>query len=228
MNLEINKIKAVIFDMDGVIFDTEKVYLDVWSNVFENYGYKMTKEIYSSVLGTGRENVKKVFLQQFGNELPIEVMYKEKDENLAKAIDAGVPLKDGAVEILIYLKENNYKIALATSATTERALKQLSEANIESFFDVIVCRDEVKETKPNPEIFLKAAEKLMRTPEECIVIEDSKAGIIAARKAGMIGIHIVDLKEADEEILNQCYKSFNNLNEIRSELINIKKRFIST
>lgn len=228
MNLGINKIKSVIFDMDGVIFDTEKVYLDVWSNVFENYGYKMTKEIYSSVLGTGRENVKKVFLQQFGNELPIEVMYKEKDENLAKAIDAGVPLKDGAVEILIYLKENNYKIALATSATKERALKQLREANIESFFDVIVCRDEVKETKPNPEIFLKVAEKLMRTPEECIVIEDSKAGIIAARKAGMIGIHIVDLKEADEEILSQCYKSFNNLNEIRSELINIKKRFIST
>lgn len=228
MNLGINKIKSVIFDMDGVIFDTEKVYLDVWSNVFENYGYKMTKEIYSSVLGTGRENVKKVFLQQFGNELPIEVMYKEKDENLAKAIDAGVPLKDGAVEILIYLKKNNYKIALATSATKERALKQLREANIESFFDVIVCRDEVKETKPNPEIFLKVAEKLMRTPEECIVIEDSKAGIIAARKAGMIGIHIVDLKEADEEILSQCYKSFNNLNEIRSELINIKKRFIST
>lgn len=228
MDLDINKIKAVIFDMDGVIFDTEMVYLDVWSNVFEKYGYKMTKEIYSSVLGTGRENVKKVFLQQFGNELPIEVMYKEKDENLAKAIDAGVPLKDGAFEILLYLKENNYKIALATSAATERALKQLREANIESFFDVIVCRDEVKETKPDPEIFLKAAEKLMFTPEECIVIEDSKAGIIAARKAGMIGIHIVDLKAADEQILSQCYKSFNNLNEIRSELINIKKRFIST
>lgn len=222
MNLDINKIKAVIFDMDGVIFDTEMVYLDVWSNVFKKYGYKMTKEIYSSVLGTGRENVKKVFLKQFGKELPIEVMYKEKDENLARAIDAGVPLKEGALEILLYLKENNYKIALATSATKERALKQLRHANIENFFNAIVCRDEVKETKPNPEIFLKASAELMVTPEECIVIEDSKAGIIAARNAEMIGIHVVDLKEADKEILSQCYKSFNTLNEIKNELIKNK------
>ncbi|MEN8076164.1 HAD family phosphatase [Clostridioides difficile] len=222
MNLDINKIKAVIFDMDGVIFDTEMVYLDVWSKVFEKYGYKMTKEIYSSVLGTGRENVKKVFLKHFGDELPIEDMYKEKDENLARAVDEGVPLKDGVYEILVYLRENNYKIALATSATTERAFQQLRHANIEGFFNAIVCRDEVKETKPNPEIFLKAAEKLNVIPDECIVIEDSGAGIKSAHNAGMVGIHVVDLKEADEEILNQCYKSFNTLKEIRNELINIK------
>ena len=84
MNLDVDKIKAVIFDMDGVIFDTEMVYLKVWSKVFEKYGYKMTKDIYSSVLGTGRENVKKVFLSCFGNDLPIDDMYIEKDENLSK------------------------------------------------------------------------------------------------------------------------------------------------
>ena len=87
MKLNIDKIKAVIFDMDGVIFDTEMVYLDIWSKVFEKYGYKMTKEIYSSVLGTGRENVKKVFLSNFGDDLPIDIMYKEKDEKLAKAVE---------------------------------------------------------------------------------------------------------------------------------------------
>ena len=87
MNLEIDKVKAVIFDMDGVIFDTEMVYLSVWSKVFEKYGYKMTKDIYASVLGTGRENVKKVFLDEFGNQLPIDNMYILKDENLAIAIE---------------------------------------------------------------------------------------------------------------------------------------------
>ncbi|MEE0933057.1 MAG: HAD family phosphatase [Clostridium sp.] len=222
MNLEIDKIKAVIFDMDGVIFDTEMVYLKVWSEVFEKYGYKMTKEIYASVLGTGRENVKKVFLHNFGNDLPIDIMYKEKDEELAKAVEKGIPLKNGAYEMLTYLRENNFKIALATSAVKERAIKQLRQANIEVFFNAIVCRDEVKETKPNPEIFLKAAENLDINPKECIVIEDSSAGIKAAFNAGMTAFHVVDLKKADEKILSSAYKSFNNLNEIRSELMSIK------
>ena len=222
MNLEIDKIKAVIFDMDGLIFDTEMVYLKVWSEVFEKYGYKMTKEIYASVLGTGRENVKKVFLSCFGNDLPIDDMYIEKDENLSKEVDKGIPLKPGVYEILEYLKENNFKIALATSAITERAFKQLEQANIKNFFNAVVCRDEVKETKPNPDIFLKTADKLSISPEQCIVIEDSSAGIEAAFNAGMIPIHVVDLKEADEEILSKAYKSFNNLNEIRSELMSIK------
>lgn len=222
MILDINKIKAIIFDMDGVIFDTEMIYLKVWSDVFEKYGYKMTKEIYASVLGTGRENVKKVFLNLFGDDLPIDNMYIEKDENLAKEIEKGVPLKLGAYEILEYLKENNFKISLATSAISERAIKQLNQANIESFFDAVVCRDDVRKTKPNPEIFLKAANKLGVSPEQCIVIEDSDAGIEAAFNAGMIPIHVVDLKKADEKILRNSYKSFNDLNEIRKELINMK------
>lgn len=222
MKLDIDKIKAIIFDMDGVIFDTEIVYLKIWSEVFEKYGYQMTKEIYSSVLGTGRENVKKVFLKCFGNELPINNMYIEKDENLAKEIEKGIPLKPGVYEILTYLREKDFKIALATSAISKRAFKQLKQANIESFFDAVVCRDEVKETKPNPDIFLKAADKLMLKPEQCIVIEDSSAGIEAAFNAGMVPIHVVDLKEADEKILSNSYKSFNDLNEIANELMSMK------
>ena len=219
MTLDIDKIKAIIFDMDGVIFDTEMIYLKVWSEVFEKYGYKMTKEIYALVLGTGRENVKKVFVSHFGSDLPIDDMYIEKDENLAKEIEKGVPLKSGVYEILEYLKENDFKIALATSAISKRAFKQLKQANIENFFNAIVCRDEVKETKPNPDIFLKAADKLMVKPEQCIVIEDSSAGIEAAFNAGMVPIHVVDLKDADEKILSKSYKSFNKLNEIKDELI---------
>lgn len=222
MNLNINKIKAIIFDMDGVIFDTEMVYLKVWSEVFEKHGYKMTKEIYTSVLGTGRENVKKVFVNNYGSNLPIDDMYKEKDENLAKEIEKGVALKAGAYEILKYLKENDFKIALATSAISKRAFKQLKQANIYRFFDAVVCRDEVEKTKPNPDIFLKAADKLNVNKSECIVIEDSSAGIKAAFNAGMIPIHVIDLKDADSDILEMAYKSFNSLNDVKNELINLK------
>lgn len=221
MDLNISGIKAIIFDMDGVIFDTERVYLDIWCKVFEKYGYKMTKEIYTSVLGTGRENVKRVFIDNFGQDLPIDSMYKEKDELLVEAVDKGIPLKSGVYEILTYLKENKFKIALATSAVTYRALKQLKHAKIEKFFDAIVCRDDVIETKPNPEIFLKAAKRLNVQANECIVIEDSNAGIKAAHSANMTAFHVIDLKEPDNEIKRYSFKCFKSLEEIKNEISNI-------
>jgi len=219
-----NRIEAVLFDMDGVIFDTERVYLDVWTSVFEKYGYEMTKEVYISVMGTGRKNVIKTFLEVYGEELPIKPMYKEKDEKLLQMIETGqVPMKFGVKEILAFLRERGHKTALATSAKRERAIKQLKMANIEELFDAIVCGDEVEMGKPDPEIFLKAAKKLSVKAENCIVVEDSPAGIKAAYNAEMIGFHVEDLKEADEEILKVCNKSFKNLMEIKEYLINMKR-----
>ena len=214
-----NKIKAILFDMDGVIFDTERVYLEHWIKIFKNHGYKMKKEVYISVMGRGRKNVMKTFLEIFGEDLPIVQMYKEKDEMLAVAIKNGeVPLKPGANEILDFLRENNYKIALATSAKGDRTAIQLKMGNIENKFDTIVCGDDIINSKPNPEIFLKAAQKLLVKPEECIVIEDSPSGIQGTYNAKMIGLHVEDLKKADEEILKCCHKSFKNLIEIKEYL----------
>ena len=210
------KIEAVLFDMDGVIFDTESIYLDIWTKVFQSYGYIMTKDVYISVMGRGRKNVIKTFVDLYGQDLPIIQMYKEKDEKLIEVIDKGqVPMKVGVKEILTFLKENGYKVALATSAKRERAIKQLKMANIKELFDFIVCGDEVINSKPNPEIFLKAAEELSVKPENCIVIEDLPAGIKSAYNANMIGIHVEDLKKADEIILKYCHKSFKNLIDIK-------------
>lgn len=212
------KVESVIFDMDGVLFDTESIYLKVWKNVFRKYGYKMTKDIYSQVIATWRENVKKVFLREFGAELPIEKMYREKDIALKEEIEKQVYIKEGAVEILTYLKNKNYKVALATSSDRERMNKQLEKASIREYFDEIVCRDEVENTKPNPEIYLKVADKLNVKPKNCLVIEDSLAGVKAAYKANMKVLHVEDLKKADNEIKKYCYKSFNNLLEIKEEI----------
>lgn len=214
MQQNIDKLKAVIFDMDGVLFDTEKVYLDVWTKIFKKYGYRMKKEIYCKVIATGRENVKKVFKEEFGQNIPIEEMYKEKDKALSEELKKKIPIKDGAYELLKYLKSKKYKLALATSASKERMEKQLNQSNFNKIFDEVVCRDDVKKTKPDPEIFLKVANKLNVSPEQCIVIEDSLAGIKAAYKGNMTPIHVVDLKEADEKIKRYSYKSFNNLYEI--------------
>lgn len=210
------EIKAIIFDMDGVIFDTERVYLDIWSKVFEKYGYKITKEIYISVMGRGRKKVKEIFLKNFGEDMPIEEMYLEKDAMLFKVIENNeVPMKLGAYDLLKYLKENNYKIALATSAKRDRVKKQIEGAEIKSFFDTVVCGDDIVNSKPNPEIFIRAACNLEVEKENCIVIEDSPAGIEAAYNANIIGFHVEDLKKADENIEKYCYKSFKNLIEVR-------------
>ena len=211
--------EAVIFDMDGVIFDTEKVYLDIWQRVFEKYGYKMTKELYITVMGTGRENVIKIFLDNFGDGLPIEKMYEEKDKQLFFIIEnEGIPLKEGVKELFSMLKERNYKIALGTSAKRERVEKQIKDKWLKESFDAIVCCDDVEKGKPNPDIFLKAAKEINVKPEDCFVVEDSPAGIKAAFSGGMKGIHVEDLKVADEEILKYCKKSFKNLKEIKEYL----------
>ena len=211
--------KAVIFDMDGVIFDTEKVYLDIWTEVFEKYGYKMTKELYVTVMGTGRKNVIKTFLENFGDDLPIEKMYEEKDNQLFYRIEnQGIPLKEGVKELFSMLKEKDYKIALATSAKKERVEKQIKDKWLKESFDAIVCGDDVEKGKPSPDIFLKAAKEIDVEPENCFVVEDSPAGIKAAFSGGMKGIHVEDLKEADEDILKYCEKNFKNLQEIKEYL----------
>ena len=156
-----NKIKAILFDMDGVIFDTEREYLKEWNKIFEKYGYEMKKEIYVSVMGRGRKKVKEIFKENFGDDLPIEEMYIEKDKMLKEAIENNeVPLKQGALELLEFLKKNGYKTVLATSAKKDRVKSQVTHAKMNNLFDAIVCADDIVNSKPDPEIFLKAAEKV--------------------------------------------------------------------
>lgn len=210
---------AVIFDMDGVIFDTERVYMQIFINVYDKFGYKMTKDIYVTLIGRDRGSVIKRLYEVYGDDFPVEEIFKECDAELKKAIDAGrVPVKEGALEIFKYLKDNKYKMALATSSSKTKLEMQLKIHNLEEVFDEIVCADDVVRSKPDPSIFLAAARKLKVKPEECIVIEDSPAGIEAAYNAGMMGIHVEDLVKADDKIKRYSVKQFKNLNEVKGFL----------
>lgn len=216
------EINTVIFDMDGVIFDTEKAYLHIWSKVFSEYGYTLKKEDYISVMGKGHKAVRETFVERYGDDLPITEMYNKKDKLLAEVIENNeVPLKEGVVELLSYLRDNNYNIALATSAKRSRVDIQLKGSNIESFFNTIVTRDDIVNTKPDPEIFLKAAKNIGVNPENCIVIEDSPAGIKAAYNGNMIAFHVEDLKIADEEIIKSSQKQFKSLIEVLEYIKNL-------
>ena len=210
------KLDGVIFDMDGVIFDTEKYYLKIWTEVFKKRGYDLKPEIYISVMGTGRANVIKTFKNNFGADLPMDEMYKEKDEMLLDAVRRNlVPIKEGAESMLKYLKANNISTALATSSRRERLDLQIEMYDIFNLFDAIVSGEDIVNGKPAPDIFIKAADKINASYEDCIVIEDSFAGIKGARLAGMHPIHVEDLRKADKDILKYAEENFLNLNEIK-------------
>lgn len=193
------KHKAVIFDMDGVIFDTERLYLEVWQEVFKEYGYELKKELYCTCMGKGRKKVKEIYKQNFGTGLPIEEMYEIKDERLDRRIETEKTLlKKGVKETLIYLKVNGYKVALATSARRDRTERDLKRFEIENFFDFIVTGEEVENSKPNPEIYLKAMKGVGVEPKEAIVVEDSEAGVQGGLKSGAQVIHVKDLMVLDK------------------------------
>lgn len=126
-----------------------------------------------------------------------------------------MPLKEGVNELIDYLKENDYKIALATSSDREKAEYLLELVKIKDKFDYIICGNDIVNSKPNPEIFLKAAENLKVEPKECIVIEDSKFGVKAAVNAGMKAINVPDMKMPDSEVKSMAFKIFNNLLEVK-------------
>ena len=212
-------IKAVIFDMDGIIFDTEKLYFNTWKKIFKNHGYDMTIEVYSSVMGIGRDNVKKRFKEIYGQNIPIEHMYKQKDKDVLSAINENkVELKDGVKDILAYLNKKNFKIALATSAKRDRVYKQLIGAGILEEFDYILCGDEIINSKPNPEIFIKVAEKLDVEVEHCLVIEDSYSGLNAAYNAKMVVVHIPDLVDYYKKLEEKISIKLKNVIELKQHI----------
>ena len=188
-------IKAVIFDMDGLMFDTEKLWEETFIVVGNKMEYDLTKEFHLKTIGTNYKTINDIFKKEFGIDFPVHTFYKEArkymDEKIKKE---GLKIKKGLLELLNYLKENNYLIAIASSSKKERINWYLDIINIDkNIFNAIICGDDVKRGKPEPDIFLKACEKLKVNPKETIVLEDSNNGIRAAKKAGCISVLIPDL-----------------------------------
>ena len=205
-------VDAIIFDMDGVLIDSERISFECFQEVFKEYNYKMEEKFYLRLIGRNVKSIKAIMEEEYGTDFPFDTIYKKK-ANLALEITNrnGVIIKPGVHELLDYLNKENYKIAVATSTRRERALQLLEEAKIKDKVNYIICGDQVENSKPDPEIFLKAAKGLEVNPEKCIVIEDSDAGITAAHAAKMIGIHVPDMKFLDDDTKELAFKVCDNL-----------------
>jgi HAD superfamily hydrolase (TIGR01509 family) len=208
-------IEAAIFDMDGLMFDSEKVSCACWKEAAGKYGYRITDELFLKTLGQTVEISKKIYGEHFGDNFPFEAIKNERFKLGAEYYcNHGVPIKDGLPELLTYLKSHHIKTAVATSTPRENALPIIKQAKVDCYFDAIVCGNEIARSKPDPEIFLNAALKLGVPPERCIVLEDSESGITAASRARMKPILIPDLKEASNEIKKMAFQQFRSLRQV--------------
>ena len=212
-------IKAIIFDMDGLMIDSERVTFECYQERLKDMNLTMDEEFYKTLLGKPIKGIYQRFYDVYGNDFPIETVIQDVHQLMAERFEKeGVPVKKGLVELLHYLKDNNYKTIVATSSNRDRVDKILAQAKITEFFDDSICGDEVTKGKPNPEVFLKSCQKLGVNVDEAIVLEDSEAGIQASYDANIKVICIPDMKYPEKQYEDKTFKILKDLTEVTAYL----------
>ena len=195
------QVQAVIFDMDGVIFDSERLVIECWESVANKHNIPDIVEICMRVQGNNREETGRRFREKYGTDFPYEA-YKKEVSVLFRCLYGGgrLPLKSGVVEILKELERSHVPLAIASSTRTDIVKMELEEAHLPQYFDAVLGGDMAQQSKPEPDIFLAAAVTLGVNPENCYVLEDSFNGIRAAYRAGMHPIMVPDMQQPTEEM----------------------------
>lgn len=214
------KIKGIISDMDGVILDTEKLYVRFWREAASFYGFPMTLDHALGIRSLSGKLAEEKLQGWFGKEFDYNAVRQKRIELMDEFVNQnGVEPKPGAKALLSYIKDNGYALALATATPVDRAGRYLKSVELYSFFDQIVSAREVKRGKPAPDIYLCAAKRLGLDPKECIALEDSQNGIRSAFAAGCKTIMVPDLDQPTEEIMPLLFGVANGLEDV----INIGK-----
>lgn len=193
--LEKNPIKAFIFDMDGTIFDTERLYVKIWKMIGQEKNLNITDEMLESMRGMTREKVDEIFLL-YNPSMDLKAARNLRTQMLDEYIKKnGVPKKAGLDTLLQYLKAQHYKIAIGSSTGYEGVMKYLKAAHMENTFDFVGCGNMVNRSKPAPDLFQLCAQELGCSPKACVVVEDSPNGIKAGLALGGYTIGVQDITD---------------------------------
>ncbi len=227
MLFENKTIRAAIFDMDGTMFDTERLRLKMLKLASKEIaGVSMDDQLLMDSLGLSAVSAEKLAKERYGSSYPYQEIRRRADELEVESVRKnGIPIKKGLFGCLERLKKNGVLLAVATSSRRTIVEEYLLNANVMSYFDIIVCGDEVSQGKPNPEIFLKTAQKLNCDPAKCFIFEDSENGLLAASRAGACPILIKDLKEPRPEIKSLAYRSYQSMLEFVDALAGYTEEF---
>ena len=194
--------RGAIFDMDGLMLDTEKLLVRFWRQAASEYGYDMTDEDVFGIRSLSRKYSVPRLKERFGQEFPFEEVRSRRIKLMNDFIDQnGFEVKRGLFELLSYLKDSGKSIAVATATARDRATDYLRRINALDYFDAVICGDMVTNGKPEPDIYITAANELGIPCDECAAFEDSPNGVLSAYRAGCQVIMIPDLTQPTEEIL---------------------------
>jgi HAD superfamily hydrolase (TIGR01509 family) len=205
---------AVIFDMDGLMLDTERPMIDSWIQASKKLGWHLKREIILDTIGRDEASTHAIFVNACGKNFPYERIREEVVRGIVqKAESEGIPHRPGLLTLLNRLEHRNIPMAIATSTDRKTALWKLEKAGIRERFSVLACGDEVRHGKPAPDIFLLAAERLEKQPVFCIGFEDSPAGLEGLSAAGIRSVFIKDVLEPPIEILAQIWRRYKDFAE---------------
>lgn len=210
------EIKAVLFDMDGLMVDTESLSTEAFINSAKAQGYNMTKEETLKVLGFTKANIYQFWIDYFqGTNVDGKKLVDDHYEYIENVLYTVGPEKMPYVEELLkYLRENNYKIAVASSSDTADIKNNLEKTKLEKYIDEIASGAEVENGKPAPDVFLLAAERLDVDPKDCLILEDSKAGVKAGKASGAMVFMVPDMFTVDKECEDTADRILTNLGEV--------------
>lgn len=208
-------VKGILFDMDGLMIDSEQVTFECFRDVLKKQFLEVTPAYYATTIGLNHDAGKKRYLEEFGKDFDFDKALIEMRELRAKRYnEEGVPLKKGLLHLLDYLKEKGIECVVASSSSRKTVKDTLKRAGVLSYFKDIVCGDDITHSKPDPEIFLEGLKKLNLNKDEVLILEDSPAGVEAANRADIFVVCIPDLVDPSKNPKLVINKKLSDLDEV--------------
>lgn len=211
------KIQAAIFDLDGVLMDTEWIAFRVWQEIASEHGGTLREEHFTPMIGLTAEETVEFVMQVSGAQLEPTAATAEMWERMIERINAGIEPMPGSVDLVRGLHQRGIPLAIASNALTHYILNALNGLGLRDYFREIVGVDQVPNGKPAPDVYLRAAERLGADPQACLAVEDSRVGSQAALTAGM-RVLAVPSEHDNRDFFQACYGIYDSLEQVHGQL----------
>ncbi len=219
MPFKARELQAVVFDMDGLLIDSEAIYLRSSVEAAKELGFELSEDLYKSVVGLTMQAGEDVIRRGMGTDFPFDEFNRKMHELLEIEFARHVPLKTGVEELLALLVERDLPVAVAASTSRRRAESHLTHAGVMSYFSTIVTSGDVSRGKPDPEPYLLATKRLGVSPQSCLALEDSHNGVRSAHGAGLQTIMVPDMLAPTDEIAALCIAVMESLHKVREQFL---------